>query len=72
MQKWGIKGIDLTLVDLLQEDHSSTFLGSKPAQKLQEQPFGTSATKVWCNTMCLSAKLRTKNPLYTHKSKGEV
>ncbi|GMP53359.1 hypothetical protein CsSME_00018827 [Camellia sinensis var. sinensis] len=30
------------------------------SSKLQKQPLNTLITQVWCNTRCLSAKLRTK------------
>ena len=74
MQKWEIKSKNLTLVDHLQEQGSSSLSKLKSTQKLQEQPFGTSATKVRCDTRCPSAKLRTNTP-YTHtkvKIEGDI
>ena len=63
MQKWGRKGKNLTLEDLLRKDHSSSFLSSKIAQELQGQPPNASAIKVRCNGRCPSSKLRTNTHL---------
>ena len=63
IQRWGKKGKNITLEDLLHKDHSSSFLSSKTAQKLQGQPPNASAIKVRCNGRCFSAKLRTNTHL---------
>ena len=62
-QRWGKKGKNLTLEDLLHKDHSSNFLSSKPVEKLQGHPPNASAIKVRCNGRCPSSKLRTNTHL---------
>ena len=45
MRRWGKKGKNITLEDLLDKDHSSSFLSSKPAQKLEGHPPTASANQ---------------------------
>ena len=64
MQKWGIKGEVLTLVDL-HKQCSSWFFERKTSQELQEQLPSTSVAKVRCNGGCLCAIIRPNTHLYT-------
>ena len=63
MQKWGIKGEIVTLVDLLHKQCSSWFFALKTSQELQAQLPSTSVAKVRCNGGCLCAIIRPKNTL---------
>ena len=65
MQKWGIKGEVLTLVDLFHKQCSSWFFELKTSLELQEQLPSTSEAKVRRNGGCLCAIIRPNAHLYT-------